>query len=122
MTSSSLPPGDLARSNLALRQTETAFYRRAACPIAPGIAHTIYAPGEFTGYAAVVIPGVNEAMTPKTCPAPRQLAVTHHRRWTAATRVLQCCHVRRFPVMIALILRNLQIIDCESGHKMVDST
>ncbi len=24
--------------------------------------HTIYAPGEFTGYAAVVIPGITEAL------------------------------------------------------------
>jgi N-acetylated-alpha-linked acidic dipeptidase len=24
--------------------------------------HAIYAPGEYTGYAAVVIPGVNEAL------------------------------------------------------------
>jgi N-acetylated-alpha-linked acidic dipeptidase len=27
--------------------------------------HTIYAPGEYTGYAAVVIPGVNEAIEAK---------------------------------------------------------
>ena len=27
--------------------------------------HTIYAPGEFTGYAAVVIPGVNEGVEAK---------------------------------------------------------
>jgi N-acetylated-alpha-linked acidic dipeptidase len=24
--------------------------------------HAVYAPGEYTGYAAVVIPGVNEAL------------------------------------------------------------
>jgi N-acetylated-alpha-linked acidic dipeptidase len=27
--------------------------------------HTVYAPGEYTGYAAVVIPGVNEAIDAK---------------------------------------------------------
>ncbi len=31
-------------------------------PDRPWYKHTIYAPGEFTGYAAVVIPGVNEAI------------------------------------------------------------
>jgi N-acetylated-alpha-linked acidic dipeptidase len=28
----------------------------------PFFRHTIYAPGEYTGYAAVVLPGVNESM------------------------------------------------------------
>ena len=31
-------------------------------PHRPWFRHTIYAPGEYTGYAAVVIPGVNESM------------------------------------------------------------
>ena len=31
-------------------------------PKRPWFKHTIYAPGEFTGYAAVVIPGVNEGV------------------------------------------------------------
>jgi N-acetylated-alpha-linked acidic dipeptidase len=31
-------------------------------PHRPWFRHTVYAPGEYTGYAAVVIPGVNEAM------------------------------------------------------------
>ena len=55
-------PGDLARLNLALRQTETAFISDTGLPNRPWYRHTIYAPGEFTGYAAVVIPGVNEAI------------------------------------------------------------
>jgi N-acetylated-alpha-linked acidic dipeptidase len=48
--------------NLALRQAETAFTSDAGLPNRPWYRHTIYAPGEFTGYAAVVIPGVNEAL------------------------------------------------------------
>ena len=42
--------------------------RRARITGAGGIAspqwfrHAIYAPGEYTGYAAVVIPGINEAL------------------------------------------------------------
>ena len=31
-------------------------------PNRPWFRHAIYAPGEYTGYAAVVIPGVNEAL------------------------------------------------------------
>jgi N-acetylated-alpha-linked acidic dipeptidase len=54
--------GDLARLNLALRQAETALLSGTGLPNRPWYRHTIYAPGEFTGYAAVVIPGVNEAI------------------------------------------------------------
>jgi N-acetylated-alpha-linked acidic dipeptidase len=54
--------GDLAKLNLALRQTETALLTPAGLPNRPWYRHTIYAPGEYTGYAAVVIPGVNEAI------------------------------------------------------------
>ena len=34
--------------------------------------YTIYAPGEYTGYAAVVIPGVNEAIDAKDANRTRQ--------------------------------------------------
>jgi N-acetylated-alpha-linked acidic dipeptidase len=56
------PYGDLVLLNLALRQTETALLSPAGLPNRPWYRHTIYAPGELTGYAAVVIPGVNEAI------------------------------------------------------------
>jgi N-acetylated-alpha-linked acidic dipeptidase len=69
--SKSAPTGDLAKLNQALRQTETALISDAGLPNRPWYRHTIYAPGEYTGYAAVVIPGVNEPSTPKTPPAPR---------------------------------------------------
>jgi N-acetylated-alpha-linked acidic dipeptidase len=59
------PSGDLAKLNLALRQTETALLTEAGLPNRPWYRHTIYAPGEFTGYAAVAIPGVNEAIDAK---------------------------------------------------------
>jgi N-acetylated-alpha-linked acidic dipeptidase len=58
----SAPSGDLARLNLALRQTETALLSDAGLPHRPWFRHTIFAPGELTGYAAVVLPGVNEAI------------------------------------------------------------
>jgi N-acetylated-alpha-linked acidic dipeptidase len=54
--------GDLAGLNLRLRETENAFLSAQGLPNRPWYRHTIYAPGEYTGYAAVVIPGVNEAL------------------------------------------------------------
>jgi N-acetylated-alpha-linked acidic dipeptidase len=70
------PSGNLASLNLALRQTETAFLSPAGLPNRPWYRHTIYAPGEFTGYSAVVIPGVNEALDAKDSNlAAQQLAV-----------------------------------------------
>ncbi|MGA3264884.1 MAG: M28 family metallopeptidase [Terracidiphilus sp.] len=70
------PSGDLAKLNLALRQAETALLTEDGLPNRPWFRHTIYAPGEFTGYAAVVIPGVNEAIDARYSQrAARQLAV-----------------------------------------------
>jgi len=54
--------GDLVRLNLALRQAENALLSDAGLPNRPWYRHVIYAPGEYTGYSAVVLPGVNEAL------------------------------------------------------------
>jgi N-acetylated-alpha-linked acidic dipeptidase len=56
------PPRDAARLNQALRNTERALLIPEGLPHRPWFRHAIYAPGEYTGYAAVVIPGVNEAL------------------------------------------------------------
>jgi len=66
----------LAQLNQILRATEGAFISAAGLPNRPWYKHMIYAPGEFTGYAAVVIPGVNEALDAKNATlATQQLAV-----------------------------------------------
>jgi N-acetylated-alpha-linked acidic dipeptidase len=57
-----VPPANPVKLNAALRQAETALLTDTGLPNRPWYKHTIYAPGEFTGYAAVVIPGVNEAI------------------------------------------------------------
>jgi N-acetylated-alpha-linked acidic dipeptidase len=45
-------------------------------PDRPWFRHTIYAPGEFTGYSAVVLPGVNEAIDARDAKlAAQQLTV-----------------------------------------------
>ena len=68
--------GDLTKLNSALRQTETDLVSEAGLPNRPWYRHTIYAPGEYTGYAAVVIPGVNEAIESKDgARAAQQLTV-----------------------------------------------
>ena len=57
--------------NLILRNTERAFLIDGL-PDRPWFKHAIYAPGEYTGYAAVVIPGVNEAIDKKDLPTMQQ--------------------------------------------------
>ncbi len=56
------PRRNEAALNAALRQTEEDLLSPQGLPNRPWFKHTIYAPGEYTGYAAVVIPGVNEAI------------------------------------------------------------
>jgi N-acetylated-alpha-linked acidic dipeptidase len=56
------PPRDAARLNQALLEAERALLTPQGLPHRPFYRHAIYAPGEYTGYAAVVIPGVNEAL------------------------------------------------------------
>jgi N-acetylated-alpha-linked acidic dipeptidase len=56
------PPQDASRLNQALRGAERAMLAPQGLPHRPWFRHVIYAPGEYTGYAAVVIPGVNEAL------------------------------------------------------------
>jgi N-acetylated-alpha-linked acidic dipeptidase len=51
-----------ADRNRAYMQAERAFLNTDGLPRRPFFKHSIYAPGEYTGYAAVVIPGVNEAI------------------------------------------------------------
>ena len=56
------PATDAARLNRILRETERALLLPDGLPNRPWYRHSIYAPGEFTGYAAVVLPGVAEAI------------------------------------------------------------
>jgi N-acetylated-alpha-linked acidic dipeptidase len=51
-----------AKLNAALRDAETALLLEAGLPHRPWYKHSIYDPGEYTGYAAVVIPGVTEGI------------------------------------------------------------
>ena len=54
--------GDPTALNASLRAVESDFLAPAGLPGRTWFRHTIFAPGEYTGYAAVVVPGVNEAI------------------------------------------------------------
>jgi N-acetylated-alpha-linked acidic dipeptidase len=56
------PPKDTAALDRSLASVERALLIPAGLPHRPWYRHSIYAPGEFTGYEAVMIPGVNEAI------------------------------------------------------------
>ena len=54
--------GNPAVLNASLRAVEGDLLAPEGLPGRPWFRYTIFAPGEYTGYAAVVIPGVNEAI------------------------------------------------------------
>jgi N-acetylated-alpha-linked acidic dipeptidase len=58
----SKPNGDSAKLNQALRAAERALLIPEGLPKRSWFRHAVYAPGRYTGYAAVVIPGINEAI------------------------------------------------------------
>ncbi len=64
------------RLNQALRGAERALLVPQGLPHRPWFRHVIYAPGEYTGYAAVVIPGVNEALDKGDSERARQQLAT----------------------------------------------
>ena len=70
------PPADVTGLDRALSSVEPALLIPEGLPHRPWYRHSIYAPGEFTGYEAVVIPGVNEAIDASDTPrAQAQLGV-----------------------------------------------
>ncbi|MCU1323897.1 MAG: Glutamate carboxypeptidase [Acidobacteriaceae bacterium] len=72
----STPAAEATALNKALRDAETALLNPDGLPKRAWYKHLIYAPGEFTGYAAVVIPGVNEGIdAPDAARAQSQLAI-----------------------------------------------
>jgi len=55
-------PAMPGRMNAKLREAERALLIPEGLPNRPWFHHAVYAPGQYTGYAAVVIPGVSEAI------------------------------------------------------------
>jgi N-acetylated-alpha-linked acidic dipeptidase len=70
----SLAPGQADEANRALIDVERAFLIERGLPGRPWFRHAFYAPGVYTGYSAVIFPGVREAAGRKD--------------WSAASREL----------------------------------
>lgn len=88
-----LAPGDgLAQLNQTLRAAETDLLSPAGLPNRPWYKHTIYAPGEYTGYAAVVIPGVNEAIDARNAERAGQQLTVLTQALDRAAQTLDAAH------------------------------
>jgi N-acetylated-alpha-linked acidic dipeptidase len=81
--------GDLAGLNRTLRSVEAALLTDAGLPNRPWYKHEIYAPGEYTGYAAVVIPGVSEAVEAKNASLANQQLQVLAQALNRAAQVLE---------------------------------
>ena len=83
------PGNGSARLNQALRQAERALLIPEGLPNRPWFRHAIYAPGQYTGYAAVVIPGVNEAIDKRDLERTRQQIAVLAAALNRAAKVLE---------------------------------
>jgi len=81
--------GDPAKLNKALLETERALLIPEGLPNREWYHHAIYAPGEYTGYAAVVIPGVNEALDQHDLGRSQQQIEAVAEALNRATKVLE---------------------------------
>jgi N-acetylated-alpha-linked acidic dipeptidase len=86
------PTKDLAKLNQALRQAERALLIPDGLPNRPWFHHAIYAPGQYTGYAAVVIPGVKEAIDRHDVDRTREQISALAAALNRATKVLESYH------------------------------
>jgi N-acetylated-alpha-linked acidic dipeptidase len=82
------PPKDPAALDGALCATERALILPDGLPRRPWYRHSIYAPGEFTGYETVVIPGVNEAIDASDTPRAQAQLDLLAQALTRAAKVL----------------------------------
>jgi N-acetylated-alpha-linked acidic dipeptidase len=83
------PPGDAVKLNQALRDAERALLIPEGLPNRPWYRHAIYAPGQYTGYAAVVIPGINEAIDKHDLARVRQQIAALAAALNRAAKVLE---------------------------------
>jgi N-acetylated-alpha-linked acidic dipeptidase len=86
------PGNDSAKLNHVLRQAERALLIPEGLPNRPWFHHAIYAPGQYTGYAAVVIPGVNEAIDKRDLDRTRRQIAVLAAALSRAAKVLEGYH------------------------------
>ncbi|HXM60400.1 MAG TPA: M28 family metallopeptidase [Terriglobales bacterium] len=82
-------PRDADKLNRALRDAERALLMPEGLPNRPWFRHAIYAPGQYTGYAAVVIPGINEAIDKHDLAQTRQQITALAAALNRAAKVLE---------------------------------
>jgi len=80
---------DLAQLNRDLREAEHALLLPQGLPDRPWYRHAIYAPGKYTGYAAAVIPGINESIDRHDLERTREQIGALIVALSRATRVLE---------------------------------
>jgi len=83
------PSSDAAKLNQALRNAERALLMPEGLPNRSWYRHAIYAPGQYTGYAAVVIPGINEAIDKHDLARTRQQIAALAAALNRAVKVLE---------------------------------
>ena len=83
------PPTEPGRLNQTLREAERALLLTEGLPNRPWFRHAIYAPGQYTGYAAVVIPGVNEAIDKRDVEQTRRQLTALAAALRRASKVLE---------------------------------
>lgn len=83
------PGEDPGQLNDTLRQVETSFIDPSGLPKRPWYRHVIFAPGEYTGYTAVVIPGVNESIDEHDSQVAAQQLKVLTEALNSAARILQ---------------------------------
>jgi N-acetylated-alpha-linked acidic dipeptidase len=83
------PPADTAKLNDTLIEAERALLLQKGLPNRPWFKHAIYAPGQYTGYAAVVIPGVNEAIDANDAPLTKEQLQDLRAALERSTKVLE---------------------------------
>jgi N-acetylated-alpha-linked acidic dipeptidase len=81
-----------AKLNKALRDAERAFLLPEGLPKRPWFKHAVFAPGEYTGYAAVVVPGVNEAIDARDQERTQQQIAALRAALDRAAKVLDDCY------------------------------
>jgi N-acetylated-alpha-linked acidic dipeptidase len=88
----STPAKDTVQLNRVLRQAERALLLPDGLPNRPWFRHAVYAPGQYTGYAAVVIPGVNEAIDKHDLERAKQQSTVLAAALQRAAKLLESYH------------------------------
>jgi Transferrin receptor-like dimerisation domain. len=82
-------PDGVNALNARLRNAERALLIPEGLPNRPWYHHAIYAPGQYTGYAAVVIPGVTEAIDGKDLKRTEQQIAALAAALSRAAKILE---------------------------------